>query len=51
MLIWRPIMARRLTLGEVTRGEADLVHIVKLNALLDMEAAQNHAAAEKAKKR
>jgi len=38
-------------LAEVKRGDADLIDLLKINALLDMQSASEHAAAEKAKRR
>lgn len=38
-----------VTLGEVKRGEIDLNDIEKMNALLDMKAAQEQAMHEKQK--
>lgn len=40
-----------MTLGEVTRGEVDLVHIQKLNSLLDMRAAAEKRDVDKASRR
>lgn len=40
MLVWRPIMAKLVTLADVHSGLVDIVDILKLNALLDMQAAQ-----------
>jgi hypothetical protein len=40
-------MAEKVTLGEVLRGEVDLEHIAKLNALLDFQAAMQDAEAKK----
>ena len=48
MFIWRPIMADKVTLGEVVRGDVDLEHIMKLNALLDFQAAMQDAETKKA---
>jgi hypothetical protein len=47
MVVWRPIMAGKVTLGEVTRGEATLDHLLRINALLDFEAACQHALMKK----
>ena len=43
-------MSGKVTLGEVTRGDVDIVHLAKLNALLDYQGAAQHAEAEKAKR-
>ena len=47
MFIWRPILADKVTLGEVVRGEVSIDHLAKLNALLDYQAAMQDAAAKK----
>jgi hypothetical protein len=44
-------MAGKVTLTEVKSGLCDLCDLQKLNALLDYELAQQHAAAEKARQR
>ena len=44
-------MAGKTTLTEVKAGVCDIVDLAKLNALLDMELATNHAEAEKARNR
>ena len=36
-LIWRPVMARKISLAEVKNGTADLVDLMKINAILDMQ--------------
>ena len=46
-LIWRPIYAGKVTLTEVKNGTCDLVDLLKINAYMDAEAAQNHAAANR----
>jgi hypothetical protein len=47
--IWRPIMAGKVRIEEVKAGWVDLVDLLKINALLDFEAAQIHAQRENAK--
>ena len=42
-------MANKISLTEVKSGTCDICDLQKLNALLDMELAQQHAAAEKAR--
>jgi hypothetical protein len=37
MWIWRPIMARLVTLDSVKSGEVNIEDLLKLNALLDMK--------------
>lgn len=44
-------MAGKVTLAEVKSGDCDICDLQKLNALLDMELAQQHAAAEKARQK
>lgn len=41
-------MAKKVSLTEVKTGICDICDLQKMNALLDFEAAQQHAAAEKA---
>ncbi|MDO4657897.1 hypothetical protein [Kingella sp. (in: b-proteobacteria)] len=36
-MIWRPVMARKISLAEVKNGTADLVDLMKINAILDMQ--------------
>ena len=43
-------MANKVTLTEVEAGTATLSHLLKLNALLDLEVAQTNAAMAKARK-
>ena len=51
MLVWRPVMDRRVSIGEVRRGEVTLMDLLTLSALMDMEAATaEQAAKESAKK-
>ena len=38
MYIYRPILAGRVTLSEVNRGDVSLGDLLRLNALMDMEA-------------
>lgn len=47
LIVWRVIHAKLVTLTEVKTGTCDLVDVLKLNALLDHEMAQNSAAMEK----
>jgi len=44
-------MAQMVSLGEVNRGEVDIVQLAKLNSLLDYRAAMQHAQSKKAEKR
>lgn len=44
-------MAGKVTLSEVKSGVCDLCDLQKLNALLDHELAQQHAAAEAARRK
>ena len=37
MWIWRPIMARLVTLDSVKSGEVNIEDLLKLNALLEMK--------------
>jgi len=39
MFIWRPILAGKVTLEAVNLGHVDLVQLVKLNDLMNWEAA------------
>lgn len=39
-VIWRPVMAQLVTIGEIRRGEVTLTDLLKLNRLLDAQAAQ-----------
>lgn len=43
-------MAGKVSLAEVKDGRADLVDLLKINALLDMQAAAESAVVEKARK-
>jgi hypothetical protein len=47
LIIWRPIMAGKVSLQAVKEGWVDLLDLQKINALLDFEAAQAHAQQEK----
>src|SRR5690606_5384439 len=38
-LIWRPVMASKVTVGEIRRREVLLLDLIKLNHLMDAEAA------------
>ncbi|MGE8672103.1 MULTISPECIES: hypothetical protein [Achromobacter] len=49
MIIWRPILARHVSLDAVKRGDVDLLDIMKLNALMDAQAAAQAAAENKAR--
>lgn len=49
MLIWRPVMAGHVTLSEVKDGTALLVDLMKINAILDSQAAASAAEAERTK--
>lgn len=48
MLIWRPIMDKLVTIGEVTRGEVDIIDLLKINALIDMRSAMEKRESDKA---
>ncbi|WP_197497473.1 hypothetical protein [Cupriavidus sp. D384] len=50
-MIWRPIHRGKVSLTEVKGGVADLVDLLKLNALLDAEEAAEAAAYKKAQSR
>lgn len=48
-MIWRPVMAGHVRLGEIRAGAVDLADLLKLNALMDaQDAAQERAAKPKA---
>ncbi|WP_176673426.1 hypothetical protein [Phocoenobacter skyensis] len=47
MLIWRPIIAKVTTLAEVKNGTCSLLDLLKLNALLDGQAAAEAEAYKK----
>ncbi|MFY0477098.1 hypothetical protein [Achromobacter marplatensis] len=49
MIIWRPILARHVSLDAVKRGDIDLLDILKLNALMDAQEAARTAAERKAR--
>jgi len=49
LFIWRPILADKVTLGEVMRGDVDIVALQKLNSMLDYRDAMNHREAERMK--
>ncbi|MDR6600916.1 MULTISPECIES: hypothetical protein [Achromobacter] len=49
MIIWRPILARYVSLDAVKRGDVDLLDILKLNALMDAQQAAQAAADNKAR--
>jgi hypothetical protein len=51
LIIWRPIMEGLVTVSEVKLGLADIVDLVKLNALLDMKAANEQNEVEKARRK
>lgn len=44
MFIWRAIGSEYTTLAEVETGICDLVHILKINAILDARLANEYAA-------
>ncbi len=46
-IVWRPLMAGKITMMEIKEGIVDLVDLMKLNALLDHEAALNSRGAGK----
>lgn len=39
-MIWRPVLAGKVTLTEVKTGVVDLADLLTINCLLDFEAAQ-----------
>ena len=43
------MMAGKVTMTEIETGVVDLVDLLKINALLDMQAASEHEAAERAR--
>lgn len=45
-LVWRPILAGKVTLGEVRRREVLLMDLVTLNQLLDAQAAAEQEASK-----
>ena len=47
LFIWRPILEGLVTLGEVKSGLIDIDDISKMNALLDLRAAQERKLREK----
>jgi hypothetical protein len=49
LIIWRPILARYVSLDAVKRGDVDLLDILKLNALMDAQQAAQAAADNKAR--
>lgn len=49
-LIWRPVLAGKVTMTELKLGLVNLVDLLKINALLDMEADIQRYAAEHPKK-
>jgi hypothetical protein len=49
MFIWRPILEGLVSLGEVKRGEVDIIDILKLNSLLDLKNALERREIERAK--
>ena len=48
LVIWRPILEGLVSIGEVTRGDVDIIDLLKLNALLDMRAAMERREHERA---
>jgi len=49
LVIWRPILEGLVSIGEVTRGDVDIIDLLKLNALLDMRAAAEWRENERAR--
>lgn len=49
MIIWRPILARHVSLDAAKRGDIDLLDILKLNALMNAQQAAQAAADNKAR--
>lgn len=46
-VIWRPVMARKISLAEVKDGTADLLDLLKINAIMDMQDEADRRASEK----
>lgn len=42
-MIWRPVMAGHVTIEGIRRGEVTLTDLLKINALMDAQAAQTAA--------
>lgn len=42
-MVWRGVLAGKVTLGEVKRGDVDLGDLLRLNAMLDFQAAAEEA--------
>lgn len=49
-MIWRPVLAGKVTMTELKLGLVNLVDLLKINALLDMEADIQRYAAEHPKR-
>ncbi|GAB1827411.1 hypothetical protein MyNCGM70_02750 [Achromobacter xylosoxidans] len=47
LIIWRPILAGHISLDAVRQGHVDLLDILKLNALMDAQEAQQAQANRK----
>jgi hypothetical protein len=47
LVIWRPILAGKVTIGECRRGEVSLLDLAKLNAMLDMAQAAEQREADR----
>ena len=48
-MIWRPIMAGKVTLPDVKSGAVSLMDLLKINAILDAQDAQERAEMERNK--
>jgi hypothetical protein len=49
LIIWRPILEGLVTIQEVKSGDVDIIDLLKINALLDMRAAGEARAYERAR--
>ena len=47
--MWRPILAGKVSLDAVKRGDVDIIDLLKINALLDMQAAAEYREIERAR--
>jgi len=50
MIVWRPLMAGKVTATEVKTGVVDLDDLLKYNALLDAEAATHQRETKKSQR-
>jgi hypothetical protein len=49
-MIWRPIMAGKVSFGEVKRGDITLAELFDMNTMIDFEAAVQAKAKEDAER-